>query len=213
MYKGERLLSWLADLDVEGVAEGDYLRSDGAIWALGGISQILTDLLTVDGAGSGLDADLLDGLEGAAYLLVDGTRPLTGPWNAGRFQATNLGTVMVQITAPTSPATGQLWLDTDATGTTTETISVRTVTADHTATDSDNLILCDAATGSITITLPTALGRIGKVFRIKKIDSSGNSVTADGNGSETIDGSTTASLTVQYEAITIASDGSNWHIL
>lgn len=31
-------------------------------------SDVLEDLKTVDGAGSGLDADLLDGLHGSAYL-------------------------------------------------------------------------------------------------------------------------------------------------
>lgn len=33
-------------------------------------SDMLDDLKTVDGVGSGLDADLLDGAHGAAYLLV-----------------------------------------------------------------------------------------------------------------------------------------------
>lgn len=48
-------------------AAGGYLRSTGSAWARVGIASILTDLLTVDGAGSGLDADLLDGQHGAFY--------------------------------------------------------------------------------------------------------------------------------------------------
>ena len=35
-------------------------------------TTILTDILSVDGAGSGLDADLLDGLQGSAYQLTTG---------------------------------------------------------------------------------------------------------------------------------------------
>jgi hypothetical protein len=40
-------------------------------------ADILAALLTVDSAGCLLDADKLDTLEGAAYTLVDGTRPFT----------------------------------------------------------------------------------------------------------------------------------------
>jgi hypothetical protein len=38
------------------------------------------------------------------------------------------------------------------------------------------------------MTLPTAASSTGKVFYIKKIDSSANSVIIDGAGAETIDG-------------------------
>jgi hypothetical protein len=47
---------------------------NGTAWATIGAnmtaSQILTQLLTVDGAGSGLDADLLDGLNASAFALA-----------------------------------------------------------------------------------------------------------------------------------------------
>jgi len=73
--------------------------------------------------------------------------------------------------------------------------------------------------GDITITLPTAASSfnsvdgIGRIYRIKKIDADADTVTVDGNGSETIDDGTTATLTAQYESITIQSDGSEWWIL
>jgi hypothetical protein len=38
-------------------------------------------------------------------------------------------------------------------------------------------------------------------------------VIIDGAGAETIDGGLTATLTTQFESLTIISDGSNWHIL
>jgi len=43
-------------------------------------SEILTELLTVDGTGTGLDADLLDGIEASAFLqnVVDDTSPQLG---------------------------------------------------------------------------------------------------------------------------------------
>jgi len=74
-------------------------------------------------------------------------------------------------------------------------------------------ILCDATTGAQTINLPTAVGLSGKIYDIKKKDSSVNSVTIDANGTETIDGSLTQSLILQYDAMRIISDGANWFIL
>ena len=83
----------------------------------------------------------------------------------------------------------------------------------YTATASDFAIMCDASGGGFTITLPAAASHTGRVYHIKKIDSSGNIVTVDGNSSETIDDATTAVLTTQYESITIQSDGDEWFIL
>lgn len=92
------------------------------------------------------------------------------------------------------------------------TKTVTTENADYTLTASDDLVLGDAALGAITLTLPTAVGNSGKEFFIKKIDATGNSVTVDGDGSETIDGSATQVITSQWTTLTIISDGANWLI-
>lgn len=104
-----------------------------------------------------------------------------------------------------------VWVET--TNTTTETLSIVTKTGAYTVTDSDAVIICDAASGAFTITLPTVVGRTGKVFYIKKVDATANAVTIDGDATETIDGALTQVLAVQYNALKIVSDGSNWHIL
>jgi len=83
----------------------------------------------------------------------------------------------------------------------------------YTATTSDWTILCDATSGAITVNLPAATNHTGRVYNIKKTDSSTNNVTVDGNASETIDGSTTQVLYSQWDSITIQCDGSNWHII
>ncbi len=88
-----------------------------------------------------------------------------------------------------------------------------TKTSNYTIVGADNVIICDASGGAFTVTLPTAVGRGGKVYNIKKIDSTSNIVRVSGDGTETIDDGTTADLTVQYEAITIISDGTEWWIL
>lgn len=91
-------------------------------------------------------------------------------------------------------------------------VSVVTKTTTYVVTLLDHVILCDASGGTFTVTLPTAAsGKI--VYHIKKIDSSGNIVTIDGNGSETIDGSLTALLSIQYESFMLVSDLSNWHVI
>lgn len=90
---------------------------------------------------------------------------------------------------------------------------VTSTTTALTLTSSHYTVLCNASGGTFTITLPTAVGISGRIYNIKKIDSTGNAVTIDGNAAETIDGDTTKSLNLQNESITIQCDGSNWYII
>ena len=78
----------------------------------------------------------------------------------------------------------------------------------------EKIILADASSGAITLTLPTAVGNKDSVFRIKKVDSDfTNAVTIDPDGVETIDGSTDTLLSTQGETIEIVSDGTEWSVL
>lgn len=92
------------------------------------------------------------------------------------------------------------------------TISVVTKTAGYTetATSGELVILADLAAG-FTIVLPTAVGNSAKIT-VKKMQAAG-SIIVDGSGAQTIDGGLTATLTSQYEAITIVSDNANWWII
>ena len=89
-------------------------------------------------------------------------------------------------------------------------LPITTVTANTTLTDLQHTILVDASGGNITITLPAPT--TGKVYVIKKIDSSTNTVTVDA-GTQTIDGANTKTLSAQYEVLRIQSDGSNWYVI
>lgn len=72
---------------------------------------------------------------------------------------------------------------------------------------------CDATSGNITVNLPAATGK-GRLVTIKKIDSSTNTVTIDGSGTETIDGATTYVLSTQYQSIQIIDAASGiWEIV
>jgi hypothetical protein len=111
-----------------------------------------------------------------------------------------------QITALTVPKTA---LELSATY-----LGVTTKTGNYTITASDTFLLADATSASFTLTLPAAGSHSGLVLRIKKIDSSlTNTVTIDGNGSETIEGSTTKIMYTQNEVYIIVSDGTNWRVV
>jgi hypothetical protein len=78
--------------------------------------------------------------------------------------------------------------------------------------DTDELITAAGETG-ITLTLPSAVGRTGKVFRIKRIDAGAGNVTISTTSSQTIDGVTPYLLTNQWQFVTVVSNGSNWLIV
>jgi hypothetical protein len=127
-----------------------------------------------------------------------------------------------QKNAVAFPTAGMVVYDSDQKGlstyngtawTTTGPLSVTSKTANYTALYSDDVILGDATSGAFAVTLPTAVGNAGKVFYIKKTDSSGNAVTINTTSSQTIDGSTTNVIQTQYKTIQVVSNGSNWSIL
>ncbi len=86
-------------------------------------------------------------------------------------------------------------------------------TTTYTAVINDDVILCSTAGGAWTLTLPTAIGIKGKIYTIKKTTNDVSGLTIDGNASETIDGAVTKLIVSQYRAITIMSDGANWHVI
>lgn len=93
------------------------------------------------------------------------------------------------------------------------TRKVTSKTANYTLVIPDRGVLVSASGGAVTITLPTAASAKDVDFFVKKLDSSGNTVTIDANGSETIDGATTKVISTQYTAVTIYSDGTEWWVL
>jgi len=91
-------------------------------------------------------------------------------------------------------------------------VPVRSVSTTYTALPTDGVILADATSAAFTVTLPAAANVTNQMYVVKKVDAS-NTVTVDADGSETIDGATTHSLSSQYDSVHVVSDGSNWHII
>lgn len=74
----------------------------------------------------------------------------------------------------------------------------------------DSVILGDASGGVVTLNLPPAAKGVWRVYTVKKIDGTANTVDVVPKGAETVDGSAPLSLSSQYEVVQIISDGDNW---
>jgi len=64
--------------------------------------------------------------------------------------------------------------------------------------------------GTTTLTLPTAVGNTNR-YTLKNVGT--NTVTINTTSSQTIDGSTSITMAVQYTALDVISDGTNWNII
>lgn len=87
------------------------------------------------------------------------------------------------------------------------------ITASYTVVDGDRVVLADATSGAITLTLPLASQSRGMPLKVIKTDSSVNAVTLSGVGAENINGSSTKVLASQYETVEIICDGTEWFVL
>lgn len=91
-----------------------------------------------------------------------------------------------------------------------------TKTANYTATLSDDVILVNASSGIITITLPVASTATNKDLWIMKKEASINAVTVEGNGSETINNNLNVQILANGNAgdsVHFHCDGSAWWII
>ena len=91
-------------------------------------------------------------------------------------------------------------------------LAIANKTTTYSITSSDYFITADATSAAFTITLPTAVGKTGQMFCVKKTDASNNAVTIGTTSSQTIDGATTYLLRTKYEMVRVISDNANWHL-
>jgi hypothetical protein len=85
-------------------------------------------------------------------------------------------------------------------------------TTGYTAQLTDHVILVDPTSGAFNLDLPSAASSSGVEFIIKHASDSGNDVTIDPNGTETIEGVSNQPISARA-SITILCDGSAWHIV
>jgi hypothetical protein len=93
-------------------------------------------------------------------------------------------------------------------------VSVTSTPYNATQTSGQPVLLVNTTTAgsNVTINLPTAVSNTAQ-FVVKKVDSGAFSVIIDGNSTQTIDGSLTATMSVPYQSINMISDNSNWLII
>ena len=94
--------------------------------------------------------------------------------------------------------------------------SRRTVTTTYTALPLDEVIGGDATSAAFTITLPAVNSNWdGKVYWIHDIGGNAgtNNITIATADSANINGSSTKLLAINYEAVTLITDGTNWFAL
>jgi hypothetical protein len=89
-------------------------------------------------------------------------------------------------------------------------VSVNFGLSPYSVLEADDVILADSSGGAVTVGLPAVALSDGRVVYVKKVDASGNAVSADGDGAELVDGLATFDLLVQYESVTLFCDGSQW---
>ena len=84
------------------------------------------------------------------------------------------------------------------------------VSAAYTASENDHIIRCTS--GPYTVTIPAASSMQGKMVTVKRADSGTSTLTIQ-SSSGNIDGAASTSLTTAYQARTLYSDGTAWHLV
>lgn len=93
---------------------------------------------------------------------------------------------------------------------------VSTTATSYTLTNNDYVLLVSPTAGNTTVNLPAVANiQPGRAYYIKRDATATNTVTLDGNASETINGATTRAVGAAGTAggALIVSDGTAWHVL
>lgn len=90
--------------------------------------------------------------------------------------------------------------------------AVSEISADGSVDSTHNVIKGNTSAGDVTITLPAASNATNRIYTFIKT-AAANTLTIDGDGAETINGSATLAYTNQYSRLTIVSNGTEWLIM
>lgn len=89
------------------------------------------------------------------------------------------------------------------------TRSVNNISSDTTAGDTDGTDYVYVCTGTLTLTLPTAIGN-DNLYTVK--NAGNGTITVATTGGQTIDDDSTVVMPVKYTSVDLISNGSNWQI-
>jgi len=91
-------------------------------------------------------------------------------------------------------------------------LSFRIVSANASLTVTDQVVIVNAASTTVTLILPTSSSTVGNSLIIKNNSANGQ-VIIQTSGSDVIDGNSNARLSTQYAVLTLFSAGSNTYIV
>ena len=83
--------------------------------------------------------------------------------------------------------------------------NIKSINQNYSISQEDDIIL---ASGSITLTLPTAVNSDGRIISIKNTNT--QDIIVETTASQTIDNNSSLRIVEQYDTLTIVSDGQNW---
>jgi hypothetical protein len=90
--------------------------------------------------------------------------------------------------------------------------SVKTITANYTVLYDDYFIDANTATGNVTITLPNPTTNVSKPFFIRKTSAANTLTIIAGDGTKTINGATSRTITANYGVLDLVSNGVEYAI-
>lgn len=79
--------------------------------------------------------------------------------------------------------------------------------------ETDAILLATGGSGGITVTLPTAVGKAGRKFTIKKVDAGAGNISIVTTSAQTIDGQSNWLLVDQFQFLEAVSDGAAWNVI
>lgn len=92
-------------------------------------------------------------------------------------------------------------------------VNIRDISSNHNALATDEIIIVDASSGNVTINLLPLSTLDKKIYTVKRIDNSGNTVTINPDGLETIDDQLTNQVVGQFTSITFVTGTTQWLII
>ncbi len=195
-------------IGLENAAEDDILVAGPTV--LNGVRQFIKS--TFGGVGGASKSEPFVTASGSGDLTAE--RVLTGTANQVIVTDDGAAPATITLSAPQNlhTAADPTFNDTTVNELTSKSHIVNLVekATTYLALSSDYVILGDATAGAFDVDLPTAASSTGRIYVIKKIDASGNAVTVDPNGAETIDGAASKALSSQFDSVRIISDGTEW---
>jgi len=207
------------------IATGTWEGTDVGVEHGGTGLSTITDHSVIVGSATGAITPITVGTNGQVLVGSTGADPVFATITDGEGIDTTLGAGTLQIdcedATTSNKGVGSFNANDFAVSSGAVSVSTNISTPDltgntYTIAAGDRTVLIDdddaQVSATVVVTLPAAASSADRIITIKKIGAT-YTVQIDGNGSETIDESTTQDIVVQYDSITVHCDSTKWWII